>query len=148
MNDVGRVALAARVFTIAALTSIAALAGEEYLKGALLVVAIAAVAIALSLTRRLPEWVVAVLEGSTVAVVAALTYPDQATVTPYLVKQPVNAFGAETLPDLTRSFVDTGFDLRKLMVEIVTTSAPTGGETLNPRAAHQDTLPPNVFTEK
>lgn len=85
MTEVGRVALAARVFTIAALTSIAALAGREYLTGALLVVATAGVAIALSLTRQLPEWVVAVLEGSVVAVLAALTYPDQATVTPYLV---------------------------------------------------------------
>ncbi len=85
MTEVGRVALAARVFTIAALTSIAALAGEEYLVGALTVVGIATVAIGLSLTSTLPEWVVALLEGATVAVLAALTYPDQATVTPYLV---------------------------------------------------------------
>ncbi len=85
MTEVRRVALAARVFTIAALTSIAALAGREYLTGALMVVATAAIAIGLSLTRRFPEWVVALLEGATVAVLAALTYPDQATVTPYLV---------------------------------------------------------------
>lgn len=85
MTEVGRVALAARVFTIAALTSIAALAGEEYLIGALLVVVTAAAAIALSLTGRFPEWAVALLEGAIVAGLAALTYPDQATVTPYLV---------------------------------------------------------------
>jgi signal transduction histidine kinase len=85
VSDVGRVALAARVFTIAALTSIAALAGSEYLRGALLVVAIATLAIGVSLTGRFPEWLVAVVEGATVAVLASVTYPDQATVTPYLV---------------------------------------------------------------
>ena len=39
VTDVGRVALAARVFTVAALTSLAAVAGREYLEGALLVAA-------------------------------------------------------------------------------------------------------------
>ena len=62
VTDVGRVALAARVFTIAALTSLAALAGPEYLDGALLVALTAAVATALSLTpaalgdRRWRPW--------------------------------------------------------------------------------------------
>lgn len=84
MTDVGRVALAARVFTISALTSIATLAGSEYLKGALLVAVTAIIAIALSLTRRFSETTVALLEGAVVAVLAALTYPDQAAVTPYL----------------------------------------------------------------
>ncbi|MEO7351389.1 MAG: histidine kinase [Marmoricola sp.] len=84
MSNVGRVALAARVFTIAALTSLAALAGSEYLKGALLVAAAAAVAVAVSLTHRFSESTVALLEGAVVAMLAALTYPDQATVTPYL----------------------------------------------------------------
>jgi len=85
VTDVGRVAIAARVFTIAALTSLAALAGSEYLKGALLVALTAAVAIALSLTHRFSESTVAVLEGAVVATLAVLTYPDQANVTPYLV---------------------------------------------------------------
>ena len=84
MTEVGRVALAARVFTIAALTSIAGLAGADYLRSALLVVVTAIIAIGLSLSRRFSETTVALLEGSVVAVLAALTYPDQATITPYL----------------------------------------------------------------
>ena len=85
MTDVGRVALAARVFTIAALTSLAALAGPGYLDGALLVALTAAVATALSLTRRLSETTVATLEGAVVAALTVLTFPDQASVAPYLV---------------------------------------------------------------
>ncbi len=84
MTEVGRVALAARVFTIAALTSIAGLAGADYLRSALLVVVTAVIAIGLSLSRRFSETTVALLEGSVVAVLAALTYPDQAAITPYL----------------------------------------------------------------
>ena len=42
VTDVGRVALAARVFTVAALTSLAAVAGQRYLDGALFVVLTAA----------------------------------------------------------------------------------------------------------
>lgn len=85
MTDVGRVALAARVFTIAALTSLAALAGREYLIGALYVVLTAAVATAASLTHRVTESTVAVAEGAAVATLVVLTSPDQAAVTPYLV---------------------------------------------------------------
>jgi signal transduction histidine kinase len=85
VTDVARVALAARVFTIAALTSLAALAGPGYLKGALLVALTAAVATALSLTRRLSETKVASLEGAVVAALTVLTFPDQASVAPYLV---------------------------------------------------------------
>jgi signal transduction histidine kinase len=85
VTDVGRVALAARVFTIAALTSLAALAGPEYLVGALLVALTTAGATALSLTRRLSETTVAMLEGAVVAALAVLTFPDQASVVPYLV---------------------------------------------------------------
>ncbi len=85
MTDVGRVALAARVFTIAALTSLAALAGPGYLEGALLVAVIGAVATVLSLTGRLSETTVATLEGATVAALTVLTFPDQASVAPYLV---------------------------------------------------------------
>ena len=85
VTDVSRVALAARVFTIAALTSLAALAGPGYLEGALLVSLIAAVATAVSLTWRLSETTVATLEGATVAALTVLTFPDQASVAPYLV---------------------------------------------------------------
>ncbi len=85
MTDVGRVALAARVFTIAALTSLAALAGPGYLAGALLVAVSAAVATVVSLTGRLSETTVATLEGAVVAALIVLTFPDQASVAPYLV---------------------------------------------------------------
>jgi signal transduction histidine kinase len=85
VTDVGRVALAARVFTIAALTSLATLAGADYLRSALLVLLTAAVAVALAATRRLSEYAVAVLEGAAVATLVVLTEPYQANVTPYLV---------------------------------------------------------------
>ena len=85
MTDVGRVALAARVFTVAALTSLAAVAGQRYLDGALFVVLTAGIAQSVSMTHRFRESTVAVVEGGAVAVLAVLTFPDQATVTPYLV---------------------------------------------------------------
>ena len=37
----------------------------------------------------------------------------------HLVKQPIRAFGPTTLADLRRSFVENGFNIRKLMVEIM-----------------------------
>jgi signal transduction histidine kinase len=85
MGDVRRVALAARVFTVAALTPLAALAGPQYAWGAALVAVTAALAIVLSLSGRLSESGVAVLEGTAIATLAAFTYPDQANVIPYLV---------------------------------------------------------------
>jgi hypothetical protein len=45
----------------------------------------------------------------------------------HLVKQPARAFGPRTLGDLRRSFEENDFSIRKLMVEILATSA------LNPR---------------
>ncbi len=81
----GRVALAARVFTIAALASLAALAGPDYLTGVLLVALVGAAAAAVSLTGRLPETAVAMAEGALVAVLAVLVSPYEAAVTPYLV---------------------------------------------------------------
>jgi hypothetical protein len=41
----------------------------------------------------------------------------------YMVKQPIRAFGPETLANLRRSFVENGYNIRKLMVQIVTLSA-------------------------
>jgi signal transduction histidine kinase len=79
------VALAARVFTIAALTSLAAVAGTQYLEGTFLVVLTAVAAVAASLTHRVSETTVALAEGAVVAVLAVITHPDEATVTPYLV---------------------------------------------------------------
>ncbi len=57
----------------------------------------------------------------------------------YLVKQPVNAFGADELSSLTRSFEKQEFNIRKLMVDILAASA------LTPRLAKnqaQDASPP------
>jgi signal transduction histidine kinase len=85
VTNVSRDALAARVFTLAALTSLAALAGTEYLKGTLLVVLVAICSIAVSLTNRVSVTAVAVAEGAVVATLVVLTTPHQATVTPYLV---------------------------------------------------------------
>jgi hypothetical protein len=47
----------------------------------------------------------------------------------YLVQQPVRAYGPSTLDDLRRSFADSGFNIRKLAVEVMTTTA------LKPRAS-------------
>ena len=85
MTDVGRVALAARVFTVAALTSLAAVAGQRYLDGALFIILTASVAQSVAVTRRVSETTVAIIEGGVVAVIAVLMFPDQATVAPYLV---------------------------------------------------------------
>jgi mono/diheme cytochrome c family protein len=45
----------------------------------------------------------------------------------YVVKQPVQAYGPDRLADLRRSFAENGFDVRKLLVEIVTASALNAG---------------------
>ena len=47
----------------------------------------------------------------------------------HLVKQPVRAYGPETLPDLRRSFAANEFNIRKLVVEIMATSALTPAKT-------------------
>jgi hypothetical protein len=41
----------------------------------------------------------------------------------HLVQQPVRAYGPNTLTELKRSFAKDGFDVRKLMVEIMATAA-------------------------
>ncbi|MCW2817599.1 MAG: two-component sensor histidine kinase [Marmoricola sp.] len=85
MTDLERVALAARVFTLAALTSVAALSGPAYLPGALWVGVVAVVAVAVTATTTVPLWAVAALEGACAAVVAVAVHPHSDTVTPYLV---------------------------------------------------------------
>ena len=51
----------------------------------------------------------------------------------YLVKQPVRAFGYQELPELRRFFAAHDFNIRKLMVEIMATSAltPRADKTVN-----------------
>ena len=41
----------------------------------------------------------------------------------HVVKQPVRAYGPNTLPELVRSFEANEFNIRKLMVEIVARTA-------------------------
>jgi hypothetical protein len=43
----------------------------------------------------------------------------------YLIKQPIGAFGPQELPGLRRFFVAHEFNIRKLMVEIMASSALT-----------------------
>jgi hypothetical protein len=43
----------------------------------------------------------------------------------YLIKQPIGAFGSQELPDLRRFFVAHDFNIRKLMVEIMASTALT-----------------------
>ena len=85
MTELRRVALAARVFTWAALTSVAALSGPAYLPEALWVTLIAAAAAVVSAVGTRPLWQVALVEGVCVAVVAVVAHPHADTVTPYLV---------------------------------------------------------------
>ena len=50
----------------------------------------------------------------------------------HLVKQPVLAYGSATLPNLERSFARNGYNMRKLMVEIVASSALSTAASPNP----------------
>ena len=50
---------------------------------------------------------------------------------PYLVKQPIRAFGPGAFPDLLQSFADSDFHIRELIVEIMATSALTAREGNN-----------------
>jgi signal transduction histidine kinase len=84
MTEVGRVALAARVFTVAALGSLAVLAGRQYFLSALLILVIAAGATALSMWTPLSELSIAMLEAIAVSMVVVTSFADQASVTPYL----------------------------------------------------------------
>jgi hypothetical protein len=43
----------------------------------------------------------------------------------YLVKQPIRAFGRTELTDLRGAFARNGYNIRELMVEIMTSSALT-----------------------
>ncbi len=47
----------------------------------------------------------------------------------HLVKQPVRAFGPTRLEDLRQTFAQNGYSVRKLLVEIMATTALTGRET-------------------
>jgi signal transduction histidine kinase len=85
MSETARVAVAARVFTLAGLISVSVLTGPEVLRGALLLLVVAAWAQLFSLTGRLPDSWGAIAEGAVVGVLAAVTWPNSDAVTPYLV---------------------------------------------------------------
>jgi signal transduction histidine kinase len=84
VTEIGRVALAARVFTLTALSSLAVLAGSEYLPGALGILLIATVATLLAALTRLSELSAAMLEGVAVCLLVVATFPSSDNVTPYL----------------------------------------------------------------
>lgn len=83
MTDVRRVALAARVFTLAVIVS-TAVVGDTSLDGVWLVLVIAGCAEALSFTRSLPEGLIVIVEGVLTAAVAAISYPANEAALPYL----------------------------------------------------------------
>lgn len=53
----------------------------------------------------------------------------------YAIKQPALAYGPDVLPALRESFVASGFNLQKLMVEIATRAAHHGAEPKSPLAS-------------
>lgn len=83
MNDVLRVALAARVFTVAVICSTAAV-GDADMRGVWFVLAIATFAEAVSATRLLPEGPIAVIEGALTALAATASFPQTEAALPYL----------------------------------------------------------------
>lgn len=83
MSEVTRVALAARVFTVAAIVSIA-LAGDLELTGLIYVSMIATLAAVLSVTDLVPEQIVVIVEGALTAGVAAAGWPMTVAAMPYL----------------------------------------------------------------
>lgn len=91
LTETDRAVLAARVFVLAVLLPLAALTGAGHLRHTGLVVAVAVVASALTLTRRFSVTTVSLAEAVAVALVVVLSHPQTATVAPYLV---VPALGA------------------------------------------------------
>jgi signal transduction histidine kinase len=83
VTDLRRVAVAARVFTLAVIAS-AALVGNVALDGVYLVLIVAILAEGLSLTRSMPERFIVVVEGALTAVAVAITYPQNEAALPYL----------------------------------------------------------------
>lgn len=83
MNDVRRVAIAARVFTLA-VTASTALVGDVAMSGVWFVLAIVVVASAASLTQRAPEWLIVTVEAIATAAVAGYDFPHHEAALPYL----------------------------------------------------------------
>lgn len=84
MTDVRQFAVAARIFTLVAIAS-AALVGDVATGGVLWVAVLAASAQAVSLSRRVPETLLVVLEGAGTAVLAVAVFPaEYEAALPYL----------------------------------------------------------------
>ena len=83
MTDVRRVAIAARVFTLAVIVS-TTIVGDVSMGGVWFVLVIAALAEALSLTRALPETPIVAIEGALTAAAAAANNPANEAAHPYL----------------------------------------------------------------
>jgi signal transduction histidine kinase len=83
VTDVRRVAVAARVFTLAVIASTAVI-GDVGTTGIWYVLAIATVAETVSLTRALPEGPLVVIEGALTAIAAAASFPANEAALPYL----------------------------------------------------------------
>jgi signal transduction histidine kinase len=83
MTDVRRVALAARVFTLAVIVS-TAFVGNVSTEGIWWVLAIAAIAEGASLTRAAAEGPIAVVEGLLIACAAVISFPGNEAALPYL----------------------------------------------------------------
>jgi signal transduction histidine kinase len=83
VTDVGRVAVAARVFTLAVIAS-TAVVGDVGTSGVWYVLAIAALAEVLSLSQVLPEGPIVLLEGALTAAAAVVSFPANEAALPYL----------------------------------------------------------------
>jgi signal transduction histidine kinase len=83
MTDVRRVALAARVFTVAVIVS-TAVVGDVSLEGIWWVLAIAAIAEGASLTGAAAEGPIAVVEGLLIACAAVISFPGNEAALPYV----------------------------------------------------------------
>ena len=83
MTDVRRVAIAARVFTLAVIVS-TTVVGDVGLGGVWFVLVIAAIAEALSMSRALSESPIVVIEGALTAAAAAANFPANEAALPYL----------------------------------------------------------------
>jgi signal transduction histidine kinase len=83
MTDVRRVAVAARVFTLAVIFS-TAIVGDVGTDGVWFVLGVAALAAGLSLSQVLSEGPVVVVEGALTAVAATISFPANEAALPYL----------------------------------------------------------------
>ncbi|MEP6815359.1 MAG: histidine kinase, partial [Marmoricola sp.] len=103
MGDLGRIAVAARVFTLAVLIPVTVLrAPDAAAPPLLLVIALAAVMNVASLTNRFREDLLAVVEGALIAVIAVTGHGGGNAVLPYLVVPMLLGSLSDRLPGLMR----------------------------------------------